>query len=96
MKEYMDSFIEALGQMDPLWAYGFLLLSAFLENVIPPVPGDTVVVFSAASISGHLCRGNFGLHDNVLSGLQAGPRLLWQGKGAIFLSAKFAQGRTMA
>ena len=47
MKEYMDSFIEVLGQMDPLWAYGFLLLSAFLENVIPPVPGDTVVVFSA-------------------------------------------------
>ena len=47
MKEYLEYFIEALGQMDPLWAYGFLLLSAFLENVIPPVPGDTVVVFSA-------------------------------------------------
>ncbi|MBQ41251.1 MAG: DedA family protein, partial [Gemmatimonadetes bacterium] len=36
-----------LGTWDPLWAYAFLLISAFLENVIPPVPGDAVVVFSA-------------------------------------------------
>jgi membrane protein DedA with SNARE-associated domain len=47
MEEYIERLIEALSQLDPLWTYGFLLLSAFLENVIPPVPGDTVVVFSA-------------------------------------------------
>ena len=47
MEEYIERLIESLSEWNPMWAYGFLLLSAFLENVIPPVPGDTVVVFSA-------------------------------------------------
>ena len=49
--EYIEKFagsaLEELGAWDPFWAYTFLLVSAFLENVIPPVPGDAVVVFSA-------------------------------------------------
>ena len=32
--------------MNPHW-HGLLFVSASLENVVPPVPGDTVVVFSA-------------------------------------------------
>ncbi len=44
---FTDSAMAELGTWDPLWAYAFLLISAFLENVIPPVPGDAVVVFSA-------------------------------------------------
>jgi len=47
MEEHLHRFIQALSQWNPAWAYGFLLLSAVLENLIPPVPGDTVVVFSA-------------------------------------------------
>ena len=47
METYLESLIEKLSEVDPIWAYGILLLSAFLENVVPPVPGDTVVVFSA-------------------------------------------------
>ena len=47
MTEYVNDLVEKLGQWDPMWSYGFLLFSAFLENVIPPVPGDSVVVFSA-------------------------------------------------
>jgi membrane protein DedA with SNARE-associated domain len=47
MSEAINELIETLSSWNPLWAYGFLLISAFLENVIPPVPGDTVVVFSA-------------------------------------------------
>lgn len=47
MTTYLDSLLAALSGVDPLWAYGLLLLSAFLENIVPPVPGDTVVVFSA-------------------------------------------------
>lgn len=47
MAAYLDSLLAALSGVDPLWAYGLLLLSAFLENIVPPVPGDTVVVFSA-------------------------------------------------
>ena len=47
METDLESLIEKLSEVDPIWAYGILLLSAFLENVVPPVPGDTVVVFSA-------------------------------------------------
>ncbi len=47
MAEYLDALLTALAGVDPLWAYGILLLSAFLENIVPPIPGDTVVVFSA-------------------------------------------------
>lgn len=47
MAAYLDSLLAVLAGVDPLWAYGLLLLSAFLENIVPPVPGDTVVVFSA-------------------------------------------------
>jgi membrane protein DedA with SNARE-associated domain len=47
MEEQLHGLIEELGQWNPLWAYGLLMISAVLENLIPPVPGDTVVVFSA-------------------------------------------------
>ena len=47
MAEAINELVEELSQWNPFWAYGFLLFSAFLENVIPPIPGDTVVVFSA-------------------------------------------------
>ena len=47
MEEYLNRWIEDLSQWNPLWTYGALMISAFLENVIPPIPGDAVVVFSA-------------------------------------------------
>ena len=47
MEGQLHRLIEELGQLNPLWAYGLLVISAVLENLIPPVPGDTVVVFSA-------------------------------------------------
>ncbi len=47
MEEYLNRLSIELGQWPPALVYGALVLSAFLENVIPPVPGDTVVVFSA-------------------------------------------------
>ena len=47
MADYLESLLAALSSVDPLWAYGILVLSAFLENIVPPIPGDTVVVFSA-------------------------------------------------
>jgi membrane protein DedA with SNARE-associated domain len=40
-------FMQSLEELDPRLAYGLLLLSALLENIVPPVPGDTVVIFSA-------------------------------------------------
>ena len=47
MAEYVDRLVEMLSQLEPGWTYALLFVSAFLENVVPPVPGDTVVVFSA-------------------------------------------------
>ena len=48
----MLEFIEKLfDQIDPLVAYLVLFLSAILENIIPPVPGDTVVIVGAYLVS---------------------------------------------
>lgn len=47
MEEYLNRIGAELGQWPPPLVYGALVLSALLENLIPPVPGDTVVVFSA-------------------------------------------------
>ncbi|MBI2502932.1 MAG: DedA family protein [Candidatus Latescibacteria bacterium] len=57
MEEYLIRLSAELGQWPPALIYGALVLSAFLENVIPPVPGDTVVVFSAYLVG----RGVLGL-----------------------------------
>ncbi len=47
MVDFINSTVAELGRWNPLWAYLLLAVSAFLENLIPPVPGDVVVVFSA-------------------------------------------------
>ncbi len=38
-------------QISPTMAYLILAVSAFVENVLPPVPGDTVVVLGAYLVS---------------------------------------------
>ncbi len=48
MFEYLENLLNSI---DPLTAYIVLFLSAFVENVIPPVPGDTVVVIGAYLVS---------------------------------------------
>ena len=48
----MLEFINNLfNQLDPLTAYIVLGISAFIENTLPPVPGDTVTVLGAYLIS---------------------------------------------
>ena len=47
MQDWVNGLVEEVSHWDPLWGYLAVGVSAFLENVIPPVPGDTVVVFSA-------------------------------------------------
>jgi membrane protein DedA with SNARE-associated domain len=44
---WIEQAVAHIGDWPPLLAYGALVLSAFLENVLPPVPGDLVVVLSA-------------------------------------------------
>ncbi|NTW10285.1 MAG: DedA family protein [Chlorobiaceae bacterium] len=41
----LESAIAYLQHADPLAIYVFLFLIAFLENVIPPIPGDVPVAF---------------------------------------------------
>ena len=36
-----------VGEMNAAWLYGMLLLAAYMENVVPPIPGDSVVIFGA-------------------------------------------------
>jgi len=48
----MIEFVQSLfSRIDPMLGYGLLLFSAFFENVIPPIPGDTVVVLGAYLVS---------------------------------------------
>ena len=44
MVEYLDTLFQ---QISPLIAYVLLFVSAFVENVFPPIPGDTVTLIGA-------------------------------------------------
>jgi membrane protein DedA with SNARE-associated domain len=63
VEEYLNRIGAELGQWPPALVYGALILSAVLENLIPPVPGDTVVVFSAYLVG----RGVLGLWPAYLA-----------------------------
>jgi membrane protein DedA with SNARE-associated domain len=41
----LEAVIVWLQHADPFVVYGFLFLIAFLENVVPPIPGDIPVAF---------------------------------------------------
>jgi len=43
----LDSFVQSVGAMSPGWFYLALFAASYVENVFPPVPGDTVTVFAA-------------------------------------------------
>ena len=48
MVEFLDS---TFSQISPATTYVILCLSAFTENVIPPIPGDSVVILGAYLVS---------------------------------------------
>ena len=43
----LEGFLNSVGEMNTTWLYGILLLAAYMENVVPPIPGDSVVIFGA-------------------------------------------------
>ncbi len=47
MAAQVNALVEQWAAVAPAWAYLGLALCAFLENILPPVPGDTVVLFGA-------------------------------------------------
>lgn len=47
MEDWISLIIEQLRQLSPFWVYVVLFIAAYVENIAPPVPGDTVTVFGA-------------------------------------------------
>ena len=47
LAEFWNNFLVYLNNQPPGWVYFFLFMGAFLENVVPPIPGDTLIVFGA-------------------------------------------------
>ena len=45
MEDLFADLIEWMSGVPPLWAYLIILVIAYGENVLPPIPGDLVVVF---------------------------------------------------
>lgn len=67
----LEFFENLFLNIDPFIAYLVLFVSAFVENVVPPVPGDTVVVLGAYLVSiGQL--GFWGVYVSTTLGSVAG------------------------
>lgn len=45
MGETLTQLVEWMVALSPVWVYFIVLGIAWLENVVPPIPGDMVVVF---------------------------------------------------
>lgn len=45
MEAYTEQLVDWIRTLSPLGIYGIFLLVAYLENIVPPVPGDVLVVF---------------------------------------------------
>jgi membrane protein DedA with SNARE-associated domain len=99
----MIDFLEKIfGQVDPITAYVVIFLSAFIENVIPPIPGDTVVLIGAYLVT--IKRLNFvgvylattlgsviGFATMYLVGKYAGVAFLASRQGKRFFKEKYLE-----
>ncbi len=47
MEDILDKLLEILLPQSDLFLYIFLFLSAIVENLFPPIPGDTITAFGA-------------------------------------------------
>lgn len=45
MEQFFNDLIQWMTEVPPVWAYLILLVIAYGENVLPPIPGDLVIVF---------------------------------------------------
>ncbi len=67
----LDSVINYVGSLNAGEFYIALFICAYVENIFPPVPGDTVTVF-AAYLVGRLQRGILGVFVATSLGSAAG------------------------
>ena len=47
MEEFLNRIIEFLLPQNDIFLYIFLFVSAIIENLFPPIPGDTITAFGA-------------------------------------------------
>jgi membrane protein DedA with SNARE-associated domain len=47
METFFEYILRILTDMNDVWLYAVLFLSAVVENLFPPIPGDTITVFGA-------------------------------------------------
>ncbi len=45
MGDVLTDLVDWMSALPVFWAYGLILAVAYFENVIPPIPGDMIVVF---------------------------------------------------
>ena len=72
----LESITSYAASLSPVWFYAVLALSAFVENVVPPIPGDTVTVF-AAYVVGRTQQGFLGVLISTTLGSAAGFMTLY-------------------
>jgi membrane protein DedA with SNARE-associated domain len=51
MVDIINSVVEFIGQVSPFLIYIVLFFIAYLENIVPPVPGDVIVAFGGYLIT---------------------------------------------
>ena len=74
---YTDRFLEYLQSLPGILIYLFLGLSAFVENIFPPIPGDTITAFGALLVGiGGLSF--FGVYFSTTLGSLVGFLFLFQ------------------
>src|SRR5213083_995158 len=67
----LDAVTRYFESLSPGWLYFALFVSAYVENIAPPVPGDTVLVF-AAYLVGRSQRHLLGVFISTTVGSAAG------------------------
>jgi membrane protein DedA with SNARE-associated domain len=67
----LESITNYFAGLDPGWLFVALFLCAYIENIFPPVPGDTVTVF-AAYLVGRSDQSIIGIMIATSTGSMAG------------------------
>ncbi len=72
----MHDLLEWIASLPPVLLYGVILMAAFVENVFPPLPADTVIAVGAfAAARGHASA--FGAWSATMIGNISGAMLMF-------------------
>lgn len=78
----MEGILDFISGTNLFWIYTFLFFGSYVENLLPPVPGDTVVVFGAYLVGIGTLRFDLALLTTTLGSI-AGFMTMY-GIGVIF------------